>query len=57
MLLFDEKNDTFSDLDNGILPGLSDNSQIHYDYHGCLPNDDDSADHYRIPKRKFNVHY
>jgi len=28
---------------------------VHYDYNGCLPSDDDAADHYRITQRVSNV--
>lgn len=33
---------------------LTSEGRIHYDYNGCLPADDDSADHYVI-RRYFNA--
>jgi len=34
---------------------LSAEGRTHYDYNGCLPSDDDAADHYRSIQRASNV--
>lgn len=55
MLPIDDKIDMdFQDISE-ILPQLSDNSRIYYDYNGCLPQYDDAADHYKLTRRYSNV--
>ena len=34
---------------------LSAEGRTHYDYNGCLPSDDDAADHYRSIQRIINA--
>jgi len=45
--------DTFSEKYDESTDFLSETGRISYDYDGCLPSDDDAADHYRITQRRF----
>ena len=45
------------DRDREYLPQFSENSQVYFDYEGRLPEDDDAADHYRIPRRYINASF
>jgi len=52
MSLYDDIFDGYSDETTDF---LRDGSRLHYDYHGCLPQDDDYADHYKSFQRVINA--
>lgn len=55
MVIFTDSRDTISQENDIVFAEFTQYAQTFADYNGCLPQDDDAADHYRQSIRAIKV--